>query len=802
MLFCLNILSMEQTAGKYIREAKHCLLNHNYGKAYAFYMLVLKLCPHLRNHVADDFASAWREWSTQLRELGKISDLFSLYEQGCDVFMHCDMLHFHMGNALYHLNYKLESIGMFRKALLINEHCSEASISLEHVCRGVIDCWHFSMLNDKKRNQKFEDAIKNIVTSKDIVLDIGSGTGILSMIAVKNGAKKVLACEMSEAMQSVADECAAANGMEGYVTMFKCHSTRLSVDPSASSSLKPFTLPDKCSLVISETVDAGLFGEGIIDALSHAWKNILKSPANGGRVIPCSAKVYCCAIECAEIHRKHVVTSKINLDNVLITSGVGFKDEMFCKNKNGENDVDGSCTNTCDLEPYTSETLKNFSFKILSKKQVLLNVNFNDPQLIETIASESMGEIEQRHEVIESGFIDAIAVWFELALEPNSNSIVIDTAIGTSHCWEQAVYPVRYFKSLSRTCGNFVPVRLEVNDNVGFRTVFHPHCDCLLLDSVILENNLDKQCLSYPQPYAGCHSGLHVAVAEEHIQRINDPTLSNMCFRSLCELKNWNSSFAMLDISNGFDLFAIKCAQTAKISVHKYCQTSTIFTAFCRIAKKCNLNVKFHKQLPPCSDEKFDAIVFHFIEPSGLISPNAISNVCKVKSCLSWSGFFIPNRASLVVQLVESEDLLSKCLVLSDENTLGYEIAETINDFRVSVHSDLEIKHLKFKALSNSTAAVDFDFNDATTEALMNVCKTIVIRATSASRLHAVLFWFKLNVYESDNISTNAPNNHWKQAAYIIPSIKQLELSTNDEVALKVICKDESLLFQASMYGC
>lgn len=53
---------------------------------------------------------------------------------------------------------------------------------------------NFSMINDFMRNQFYEKIIKNNVKNKT-VLDIGFGTGLLSIIALKHGAKKIIAFE-------------------------------------------------------------------------------------------------------------------------------------------------------------------------------------------------------------------------------------------------------------------------------------------------------------------------------------------------------------------------------------------------------------------------------------------------------------------------------------------------------------------------------------------------------------------------------------------------------------------------------
>ncbi len=69
----------------------------------------------------------------------------------------------------------------------------------------------------------------------------------------------------------------------------------------------------RVSLVVTETVDAGLLGEWIIPSLRHAWAELLlprqqRVPTNqreaGGHVIPCGATVYVTLIECPEIRKQ------------------------------------------------------------------------------------------------------------------------------------------------------------------------------------------------------------------------------------------------------------------------------------------------------------------------------------------------------------------------------------------------------------------------------------------------------------------------------------------------------------------
>ena len=60
--------------------------------------------------------------------------------------------------------------------------------------------WHILMLQDRPRLEYYSNVIKPKVAGK-IVLDVGTGSGILSYLALKWGAKKVYSVEMNPALQ-------------------------------------------------------------------------------------------------------------------------------------------------------------------------------------------------------------------------------------------------------------------------------------------------------------------------------------------------------------------------------------------------------------------------------------------------------------------------------------------------------------------------------------------------------------------------------------------------------------------------
>uniref|UniRef100_A0A6N2M6B6 Uncharacterized protein n=1 Tax=Salix viminalis TaxID=40686 RepID=A0A6N2M6B6_SALVM len=74
---------------------------------------------------------------------------------------------------------------------------------------------HREMISDKVRMSAYSQAIlKNpSLMTGAVVMDVGCGTGILSLFAAKTGASRVIAIEASEKMASVATQIAKENGL-------------------------------------------------------------------------------------------------------------------------------------------------------------------------------------------------------------------------------------------------------------------------------------------------------------------------------------------------------------------------------------------------------------------------------------------------------------------------------------------------------------------------------------------------------------------------------------------------------------
>lgn len=150
------------------------------------------------------------------------------------------------------------------------------------------------MLHDHERNHKYFLALKKAIEKmhaagkKANVLDIGTGTAILSMMAVKCGADTVTACEAFRPMADAAERIIEQNGMRDAIRVIKKRSTDIQVGDS------PEDLWQRANILVTEVFDTELIGEGAIETFNHAHLRLLEEDCI---VVPDSGTVYIQTVE-------------------------------------------------------------------------------------------------------------------------------------------------------------------------------------------------------------------------------------------------------------------------------------------------------------------------------------------------------------------------------------------------------------------------------------------------------------------------------------------------------------------------
>jgi len=145
----------------------------------------------------------------------------------------------------------------------------------------VVPKWHFAMMNDAPRNRAYAEAIARHVKGK-LVLEIGTGAGLLALLAARGGARRVITCEANVPLADVARQIVAANGFSDVITVVPKMSTDLVVGAD---------LPEKADILITETFAELLIGEGVIGSLNDARARLLKPDARAipGLAVCCGA---------------------------------------------------------------------------------------------------------------------------------------------------------------------------------------------------------------------------------------------------------------------------------------------------------------------------------------------------------------------------------------------------------------------------------------------------------------------------------------------------------------------------------
>ena len=128
---------------------------------------------------------------------------------------------------------------------------------------------HRWMLRDGIRNEAYRRAIAHAVKPGDVVLDMGAGTGILSIFAAAAGARKVYAVERTE-VAVVARRLVERNGYADRIEVLQ-------------ADLEDVALPEKVDVIVSEWMGGFGVDENMLAPLVMARDRWL---ASGGTIVP------------------------------------------------------------------------------------------------------------------------------------------------------------------------------------------------------------------------------------------------------------------------------------------------------------------------------------------------------------------------------------------------------------------------------------------------------------------------------------------------------------------------------------
>ena len=134
---------------------------------------------------------------------------------------------------------------------------------------------HRSMIRDRVRTEAFRRAIESVVRPGNVVLDVGAGSGILSLFAARAGAARVYAVEQTS-IAVLAQELAAANGAADIVSVIQ--GDVMDIEPL-----------ERVDVIVSEWLGGFGIDEGMLVPVIAARDRWLKP---GGNMIPSSVTAW------------------------------------------------------------------------------------------------------------------------------------------------------------------------------------------------------------------------------------------------------------------------------------------------------------------------------------------------------------------------------------------------------------------------------------------------------------------------------------------------------------------------------
>lgn len=135
---------------------------------------------------------------------------------------------------------------------------------------------HAILLKDKVRMDAYKKAIEETVSPGDVVVDVGCGLGILSLLAVRAGAKRVHAIEADPATLALARVNAKQNGADKKIIFYRGFSAGVKIG-------------EKADVIVSELFGNLGLNENILPVMADARSRFLK---DGGKLVPERVRVF------------------------------------------------------------------------------------------------------------------------------------------------------------------------------------------------------------------------------------------------------------------------------------------------------------------------------------------------------------------------------------------------------------------------------------------------------------------------------------------------------------------------------
>ncbi len=269
---------------------------------------------------------------------------------------------------------------LHRGGMLVDAEAAQANATLSNRASFGAPSVHIRMLNDRERTLRYLQAIEAVVKRDDVVVDLGTGSGILAVAAAKAGARRVYAIEATT-IANAARRVFVDNQVADRITLLEGHSTQVQ-------------LPEPADVLVSEIIGNEPLSERILESTADAVKRFLKP---GARLIPHALRVQAYPAELPEAFRDGIRVSAAALDNWQRDYGVDF-------------------SALADLSRCTPSHMQRSPSQLADWTALAESRCIADYDLTRSVHEQKTASAT--FECTRSGVLEAVVVWFEAALAP------------------------------------------------------------------------------------------------------------------------------------------------------------------------------------------------------------------------------------------------------------------------------------------------------------------------------------------------------------------------------------------------
>ncbi|XP_055547672.1 protein arginine N-methyltransferase 6 [Wyeomyia smithii] len=329
---------------------------------------------------------------------------------------------------------------------------------------------HQLMLTDRARQDAYRNAI---VGNTDLfrnktVLDVGTGTGILSIFCAQAGARKVYAVEASK-LAVLARQIVRENGFEETIDVFECR-------------IEDFDLPagiDKVDIIVSEWMGFFLLHEGMLDSVIYARDKFLRS---NGLMFPDTATIF--VAPCSVPSR---------FDEFENLSGVNMQcfGRALRKHKSDK-----------------PEVLNVSAEHLLHEGHIMAWLDLKEVS-VDDLSSFEMKEVMV---IQKSGKFQGICLWFDCTFpsgdpeQPTKEVVLSTSPNSTPTHWKQSVIllpenaceevekldPIAFILSLNRNTDHVRRYNLQLTLLDAEKEEHGLPCDCVMTKCILMKAHLQK----------------------------------------------------------------------------------------------------------------------------------------------------------------------------------------------------------------------------------------------------------------------------------------------------------------------